>query len=128
MRIIDNRALFACACRSSCGSCGYCGERNEQLCSSATYTYNPDFGGYATSIQVPAEFAFPIPDDLPSDFAGTVSLPVLLRVCRRVRVYRRSAPVVCGHHGVRPAGEDRRGRQEGVCACFVCVYLFCVCC
>ena len=68
-------------CRSSCGACEYCGEHNDQLCTKKTFLYNPDFGGYATSIQAPAEFAFPIPDDLPSDFAGTVSPPPRCSVC-----------------------------------------------
>jgi alcohol dehydrogenase, propanol-preferring len=46
---------------SSCGSCGFCGEGRENLCTNAEFTgYHAD-GGYAEYMVIPQESAFAIP-------------------------------------------------------------------
>ncbi|MEN8208840.1 MAG: zinc-dependent alcohol dehydrogenase family protein [Candidatus Fermentibacteria bacterium] len=49
---------------SSCGSCRYCLEGNENLCSEFKATGRDANGGYAEFISVPEGSAFPIPDYL----------------------------------------------------------------
>jgi propanol-preferring alcohol dehydrogenase len=47
--------------RGTCGACGYCRRRAENLCPSSRYTGWTDDGGYAQWATVPAEFAYPLP-------------------------------------------------------------------
>ncbi len=47
---------------SSCGSCPYCKQGNENLCSEFQATGRDAHGGYAEYIRVSENFAFPIPD------------------------------------------------------------------
>lgn len=56
--------------RDSCGSCESCEAKIENCCSSFKGLYDPRFGGYATCITVCADFAFRIPDAIPSEVAG----------------------------------------------------------
>jgi len=46
---------------SSCGTCSYCREGNENLCSEFRATGRDVHGGYAEYMVVPADSAFPIP-------------------------------------------------------------------
>jgi len=55
--------------RDSCKSCEYCEAHNEQLCSGMQGLYDPEFGGYATSIQVPERFTFLVPEGIPDEMA-----------------------------------------------------------
>jgi len=54
----------------SCGECEYCRAGNENLCSQNQATCIGRPGGFAERIRVPARFAFPLPDALPSETAG----------------------------------------------------------
>ena len=56
--------------RDSCAACEYCASEDQNLCSKFKGLYDPDFGGYATSITVNETFAFPIPDGIPLHVAG----------------------------------------------------------
>ena len=56
--------------RDSCASCEYCASEDQNLCKGFKGLYDPDFGGYATSITVNETFAFPIPEGIPLDVAG----------------------------------------------------------
>jgi len=60
--------------RESCGTCEFCTQGLENCCVSfrALYDSPPhfDFGGYATSITCHENFAFPIPEGIPSELAG----------------------------------------------------------
>lgn len=47
---------------SSCGTCSYCREGNDNLCSQFRATGRDVNGGYAEFMVVPADSAFPIPD------------------------------------------------------------------
>lgn len=64
------QAVGVGAQRNSCSSCGYCKDGVDQLCPKFETTYDPHFGGYATSITVNSRFAFPIPDGIPLEVAG----------------------------------------------------------
>jgi alcohol dehydrogenase, propanol-preferring len=46
----------------ACGSCAFCREGNENLCSEFQATGRDADGGYAEYTTVPADFAFPIPE------------------------------------------------------------------
>ncbi len=66
---------------SSCGSCRFCSEDRENLCSSAKFTgYNAD-GGYAEFIVIPQESAFAVP----SVFSDAEATPLM---CGGVIGYR----------------------------------------
>jgi uncharacterized zinc-type alcohol dehydrogenase-like protein len=56
--------------RESCASCEYCNEGLENACKDFKGLYDPAFGGYATSITVHENFAFPIPAGIPLEVAG----------------------------------------------------------
>lgn len=56
--------------RDSCASCSYCSEGLENACKDFKGLYDPQFGGYATSITVHESFAFPIPAGIPLERAG----------------------------------------------------------
>ena len=56
--------------RNSCGSCYACADSLENCCDSFVGLYDPDFGGYATSITVPEKFTFPVPMSIPAEVAG----------------------------------------------------------
>ena len=58
---------------SSCGTCAYCREGNENLCSQFRATGRDVHGGYAEFIAVPADSAFPIPDQ----FTDAEAAPLL---------------------------------------------------
>ncbi|KAJ3370679.1 hypothetical protein GGF31_003993 [Allomyces arbusculus] len=63
-----------------CGACLHCKQcktGHDNVCNSATFTYNathPEghmaYGGYAEAVRVPAEYAFKLPEALPSDVAA----------------------------------------------------------
>ncbi len=56
--------------RASCLHCHTCTSGRENLCPDRELTVLGHHGGFAEAIQVPAAFAFPIPDGLPSKFAA----------------------------------------------------------
>lgn len=60
--------------RESCGTCEYCTQGLENCCKGfrALYDSAPDFefGGYATAITCHENFAFPIPEGIPTEVAG----------------------------------------------------------
>jgi len=58
---------------SSCGSCSYCREGNENLCSEFRATGRDAHGGYAEYMVVPADSAFHIP----TQFSDAESAPLL---------------------------------------------------
>jgi len=58
---------------SSCGTCAYCREGNENLCSDFRATGRDVNGGYAEFMAVPADSAFPIPDQ----FTDAEAAPLL---------------------------------------------------
>jgi alcohol dehydrogenase, propanol-preferring len=52
--------------RHTCGQCGFCAKGQENLCESARFTgYHAD-GGYAEYAVAPADFVYPLPENLPS--------------------------------------------------------------
>ncbi|KAJ3358066.1 hypothetical protein GGF32_000768 [Allomyces javanicus] len=65
---------------AQCGACLHCKQcktGHDNMCGSATFTYNSEhpeghaaYGGYAEAVRVPAEYAFKLPDALPSDVAA----------------------------------------------------------
>ncbi len=50
---------------STCGHCKFCRSDRENLCYDARFTGFHTDGGYAEEVIVPADFAYPVPDDLP---------------------------------------------------------------
>lgn len=50
--------------RGTCGSCEYCAEERPNLCLSARFTGYHEDGCYAEAAVVPAEWAYPLPEDL----------------------------------------------------------------
>jgi len=58
---------------SSCGTCTYCREGNENLCSEFKATGRDVHGGYAEKMTVPADSAFRIPES----FSDTEAAPLL---------------------------------------------------
>ena len=82
--------------RDSCHSCGACAEKVENCCTSFVGLYDPRFGGYATSITVCADFAFKIPDIIPSEVAG----PLL---CAGITTF---APLKCVRRWGGSSGES----------------------
>ena len=76
----ETRAKFsvgARACigvqRGSCGHCGQCSERLENLCPKITKTYagpGKDKGGFANFIRFPTAWVWAAPDGLPSEYIG----------------------------------------------------------
>eukprot|EP01027_Heterolobosea_sp_BB2_P015275 GEZU01021877.1.p1 GENE.GEZU01021877.1~~GEZU01021877.1.p1 ORF type:complete len:288 (+),score=78.63 GEZU01021877.1:95-958(+) len=68
--------------RSSCHKCGYCTHGEDNLCKEGEPTFGKDAqnGGFADYIRVDSEWAFPIPESLPSDQAA----PLL---CAGITVY-----------------------------------------
>ncbi|MBN1589618.1 MAG: zinc-dependent alcohol dehydrogenase family protein [Pirellulales bacterium] len=80
--------------RHTCGTCGFCHGRRENLCESAVFTgYHAD-GGYAEFACVPEAFAYPIPDAFddveaaPLLCAGIIGYAALRRsqICRGGRL------------------------------------------
>lgn len=55
---------------NSCGECEYCRNGDENLCEQNQATCIGRPGGFATALRVPAGFAFPLPEALPSDRVG----------------------------------------------------------
>jgi len=78
---------------SSCGTCAYCREGNENLCSQFRATGRDVHGGYAEFIAVPADSAFPIPDQ----FSDAEAAPLL---CAGAIGYRslKLSGIVDGQH------------------------------
>ncbi len=58
---------------SSCGTCRYCREGNENLCADFMATGRDANGGYAETMTVPEDFAFRIPDS----FTDSEAAPLL---------------------------------------------------
>eukprot|EP00466_Bigelowiella_natans_P013239 jgi/Bigna1/75314/fgenesh1_pg.34_\ len=63
----------------SCESCHDCGRGEEQLCSAKIKSYNTatgdsqqpyTYGGFSKRLRVRAKWAFPIPEEIPSEYAG----------------------------------------------------------
>jgi uncharacterized zinc-type alcohol dehydrogenase-like protein len=65
----------------SCMKCDWCGRGEEQLCTDVVNngSWTP-YGGLSTSVQVDARFAYPLPDDMPSEDAAVL-------LCAGVTVY-----------------------------------------
>jgi propanol-preferring alcohol dehydrogenase len=55
---------------STCGVCDYCQRGLENLCDNARFTGQHVDGGFAESMVVPADFAYPIPPDFPDEQAA----------------------------------------------------------
>ncbi len=57
----------------ACGHCEWCLKGEVQLCLDVTNngTWTP-YGGFSTSVVVQDEFAYPLPDDLPSEFTAVL--------------------------------------------------------
>lgn len=58
--------------RDSCGKCRFCVKGNDQLCNQVGEEHFiplPKFGGFATHVQFPAKWAFPIPSTIPQHLA-----------------------------------------------------------
>jgi uncharacterized zinc-type alcohol dehydrogenase-like protein len=55
--------------RECCENCDYCYKGKENLCEGipSKLTISPWFGGFATSIQVPSNYVFKIPEGIPMD-------------------------------------------------------------
>jgi len=69
--------------RDSCGKCKQCTLGNDQLCGQVGDNHLmpiPKFGGFATHVQVPSKWVFPIPSTIPQELA-----PPLL--CAGITVY-----------------------------------------
>jgi len=71
--------------RSTCGECRYCRRGAENLCPSSTYTGWDADGGYAEYLTAPADYVYPLPEDLPAEklapllCAGIIGYRALLR-------------------------------------------------
>jgi len=66
---VGDKAGFGCQ-RECCGKCEWCKMDMEQLCEDVKHkwTYNDKtWGGYATSLQQPADFFFKVPENLPEE-------------------------------------------------------------
>lgn len=63
-----DRVGFGCQ-RDCCNTCNECVLGFDNTCPKKTLTYNPHFGGYATSFQARADFFFKLPDSLPGEAA-----------------------------------------------------------
>lgn len=74
----------------SCGTCEWCERGKENLCAAGRPTIVGRHGGWASSVRCQAEFAVPIPDELPSGNAGPL-------MCAGVTVF---TPMV--EYGVMP--------------------------
>jgi uncharacterized zinc-type alcohol dehydrogenase-like protein len=79
--------------RSACLDCDLCRSGRDNLCQTRTATCLGHHGGFADRIRVDGRFAFPIPDDLPSEGAAplmcagaTVFAPLRRWVTPRMRV------------------------------------------
>lgn len=55
---------------STCGQCDYCRRGQENLCDRAQFTGQHADGGFAESMVVPADFAYPIPEGFPDEQAA----------------------------------------------------------
>jgi propanol-preferring alcohol dehydrogenase len=55
---------------STCGVCAYCRRGLENLCDNARFTGQHADGGFAESMVVPADFAYPIPAGFPDEQAA----------------------------------------------------------
>ena len=60
---------------SSCGTCRYCREGNENLCPDFSATGRDAPGGYAEYLKVRADFAYPVPDALTDAEAAPCCAP-----------------------------------------------------
>jgi len=94
----ETRAKFAVgdrACigvqRGSCGQCGCCSDKLENLCPKITKTYagpGKDKGGFADMIRFPTSWTFKAPDGMPSELlgplmcAGITTYSPLKRFCK----------------------------------------------
>jgi uncharacterized zinc-type alcohol dehydrogenase-like protein len=63
-----DRVGFGCN-RDCCNTCNECVLGFDNTCSKKVLTYNPHFGGYATSFQARADFFFKLPDAIPGEAA-----------------------------------------------------------
>jgi len=77
--------------RGNCGKCANCKAKLEHICPKITKTYagpGKDKGGFAQYIRYPAEWTFPVPDSLPSEYAapllcaGITTFSPLKRYCK----------------------------------------------
>lgn len=82
--------------RSTCGTCRWCRDGQENLCRSSRYTGWDADGGFAEYAVVPAAFAYALPDDL----ADEVAAPLLCSGIIGYRALRRAAVPAGGHVGL----------------------------
>ena len=82
--------------RSTCGSCRYCRAGRENLCPASLYTGWDADGGFAEAALVPADFAYPLPDDQDA----TLLAPLLCAGIIGYRALRRSALPSGGRLGI----------------------------
>lgn len=79
--------------RSTCRRCRYCLRGAENLCPHSTYTGWDAHGGYAEYLTAPADYVYPLPDDIPAE---------------------RLAPLLCagiiGYRALRKADLPQHGR------------------
>jgi D-arabinose 1-dehydrogenase-like Zn-dependent alcohol dehydrogenase len=72
---IGDRVGFGCQ-RWCCGKCKPCSKNFENICSTEgdqKWTYGERYwGGYATSLQQPADFFFPLPKEIPDELLPSV--------------------------------------------------------
>lgn len=101
--------------RDSCGSCSPCHEGIENCCTDFEGLYDPKFGGYATSITVPENFTFPIPEGIPLEVAGpllcagvTTYAPLARFAKKGDKVRRRRLGIWLAWTGLAAAGAIER--------------------
>jgi len=78
--------------RNSCRQCDLCQIGDENICIKGTEgLYSPKTGGFGSHIRAPAHFAFKIPDEIPSEYAGPL-------MCAGVTVFSplRKHPLAAG--------------------------------
>ncbi|WP_405747152.1 zinc-dependent alcohol dehydrogenase family protein [Streptomyces sp. NBC_01525] len=82
--------------RGTCGSCRYCRAGRENLCPASLYTGWDADGGFADATLVPADYAYPLPDDQDA----TLLAPLLCAGIIGYRALRRSALPPNGRLGI----------------------------
>ncbi|MGG7575523.1 zinc-dependent alcohol dehydrogenase family protein [Streptomyces sirii] len=82
--------------RGTCGDCRYCRAGRENLCPASRYTGWDADGGFAGAALVPADYAYPLPDDQ----SATELAPLLCAGIIGYRALRRSALPPGGRLGI----------------------------
>ncbi|KPC58575.1 zinc-dependent alcohol dehydrogenase family protein [Streptomyces chattanoogensis] len=82
--------------RGTCGSCRYCRAGRENLCPASRYTGWDTDGGFADAALLPADYAYPLPDDR----SATELAPLLCAGIIGYRALRRSALPPGGRLGI----------------------------